>query len=97
MFNAASLCVCCKIPPFFGRPLPLETTASEEMTIIDNMALFEKNGFRFTVRTLRQQENNIDDAITDDDEVLAGGGTQKNRMKWTGLEQNRFLEFSFFL
>lgn len=32
------------------RPLPLETSASEEMTIIDNIALFERNGFRFTVR-----------------------------------------------
>ncbi|CAM9959387.1 unnamed protein product [Scytosiphon promiscuus] len=31
------------------RPLPLETSASEEMTIIDNMALFERNGFRFTI------------------------------------------------
>ena len=41
----------CNIPPAVcsGRPLPLETTASEEMTIIDNMALFEKNGFRFKV------------------------------------------------
>ena len=32
-----------------GRPLPLETTASEEMTIMDNMVMFEKNGFRFKV------------------------------------------------
>ncbi|CAM9544259.1 unnamed protein product [Ectocarpus sp. 6 AP-2014] len=31
------------------RPLPLETSASEEMTIIDNIALFERNGFRFTI------------------------------------------------
>ncbi|CAM9152807.1 unnamed protein product [Pylaiella littoralis] len=31
------------------RPLPLETSASEEMTIMDNIAMFERNGFRFTV------------------------------------------------
>lgn len=40
----------CVLPPFLGRPLPLETTASEEMIIIDNLAVFERNGFRFTVR-----------------------------------------------
>ncbi|CAM9209050.1 unnamed protein product [Choristocarpus tenellus] len=31
------------------RPLPVEATAMEEMTIIDNLALFEKNGFCFEV------------------------------------------------
>ncbi|CAM9418872.1 unnamed protein product [Hapterophycus canaliculatus] len=31
------------------RPLPLETSASEEMTIIDNITLFERNGFRFMI------------------------------------------------
>lgn len=33
-----------------SRPLPASASASEEITIIDNMTVFEQNGFRFHVR-----------------------------------------------
>ena len=35
----------------FDRPLPLEVTVAEEITIQQNMDTFEANGFRFEVHT----------------------------------------------